>query len=60
MGENGKKELHTAQKIKLCIKDFICKFEQICRELGIFSHLLKKSLMGKFSFHLTPQKQLDY
>ena len=41
---------HTAQKNKFSIKDFFSKCDQICSFLRIWSHLLKKSLMGKFIF----------
>ena len=40
----------TAQKIKFSIKKFFSKCEQIRSLLGIWSHLLKKSLMGNFIF----------
>ena len=40
----------TAQKLKFSIKDFFSKCEQIHRNLGIWSHLLKKSLMENFNF----------
>ena len=40
----------TAQKMKFFIKDFFSKCDQICRNLRIWSHLLKKSLIGNFSF----------
>ena len=42
--------LYTAQKIKLSIKDFFSKCDQIRRFLRIWSHLLKKSLMENFIF----------
>ena len=32
------------------IKDFFSKFDQICRKLRIWSHLLKKSLMETLIF----------
>ena len=41
---------HTAQKMKLSIKDFFSKCDQIRRKLRIWSHLLKKSLMESFFF----------
>ena len=41
----------TAQKVKFSIKDFFSKCDQICRKLRIWSHLLKKSLMGNFLFY---------
>ena len=49
---NLKLHLHTytAQKMKLSIKDFFSKCDQICRKLWIWSHLLKKSLMESFIF----------
>ena len=40
----------TAQKIKFSIKDFFSKCDQIRRELRIWSHLLKKSLMENLIF----------
>ena len=40
----------TAQKIKFSIKYFFSKCEQIRRKLRIWSHLLKKSLIGNFIF----------
>ena len=42
--------IYTAQKTKLSIKEFFSKCDQICRKLGIRSHLLNKSLMGNFIF----------
>ena len=40
----------TAQKLKIFIKDFFSKFDQIRRKLRIWSHLLKKSLMENIIF----------
>ena len=40
----------TAQKMKFSVKDFFSKCDQICRKLGISSHLLKKYLMENFIF----------
>ena len=40
----------TAQKMKFFIKDFFSKCDQICRNLRIRSHLLKKPLMENFIF----------
>ena len=40
----------TEQKRKFSIKGFFFKFDQIRRNLRIWSHLLKKSLMEKFIF----------
>ena len=40
----------TAQKMKLFIKNFFSKCDQIRRELPIWSHLVKKSLMENFIF----------
>ena len=40
----------TAQKMKFSIKDFFSKCEQIRSFLWIWSHLMKKSLMGNFIF----------
>ena len=41
---------YTAQDMKFSIKDFFSKYGQIRRELQIWSHLLKKSLMENFIF----------
>ena len=41
---------YTAQKMKFCIKDFFSKCDQIRSFLRIWSHLLKKSLTGNFTF----------
>ena len=38
----------TAQKMKLSIKDFFSKSDQIRQKLRIWSHLLNKSLMENF------------
>ena len=38
----------TGQKVKLSIKDFFKKCDQIRKKMRIWSHLLKKSLMGNF------------
>ena len=38
----------TAQKMEFSIKDFFSKWDQICRKLRIWSHLLKKTLMENF------------
>ena len=40
----------TAQEMKFSIKDFFSKSDQIRRKLQIWSHLLKKSLIGNFIF----------
>ena len=50
--EDGKLDFltDTAQRIKLSVKDFFSKCEQIRRKLRIWSHLLKKSLMANFIF----------
>ena len=40
----------TTQKIRLCIKDFFSKYDQIRNFLRIWSHLLKKSLMENLIF----------
>ena len=40
----------TAQKMKLSIKNFFSKCEQIRSKLPIWSHLLKKSLLENFIF----------
>ena len=40
----------TTQKMKLSSKDFFSKRDQIRMKLRIWSHLLRKSLMGNFIF----------
>ena len=40
----------TAQKMKFSIKDFFRKCDQIRSFLGMWSHILKKSLMENFIF----------
>ena len=40
----------TAQKMKFSIKDFFSKCDQIRRNLRIWSHLQKKSLIEYFVF----------
>ena len=42
--------LRTAQKMKLSFKGFFIKCDQIRRNLRIWSHPLKKSLMENFNF----------
>ena len=42
--------MHTGQKMKFSIKDFFNKCDQIRRKLRIWSHLLKKFLIGNFIF----------
>ena len=41
---------NTVQKVKLSVKDFFRKCDQIRSFLRIWSHLLKKSLMENFIF----------
>ena len=43
-------KINPAQKVKFSIKDFFSKYDQICRNLQIWSHLLKKSSMENFIF----------
>ena len=43
-------DFFTAQEMKFSNKDFFSKCDQICSFLGIWSHLLKKSLMENFIF----------
>ena len=38
------------KKMKFSIQDFFSKYDQIRRKLRIWSHLLKKSLIGNFIF----------
>ena len=40
----------TAQKLKFSIKDLFSKYDQIWSFLGVWTHLLKKSLMESFIF----------
>ena len=40
----------TVQKMKVLIKDFFSKYDQISRKLRIWSHLPNKSLMKDFIF----------
>ena len=40
----------TTQKMNFPIKDFFSKCNQIRNKLGIWSHLLKKTLMKNFIF----------
>ena len=42
--------VYNAQKMKLSIKDFLNKCDQIRSFLWIWSHLLKKSIMENFIF----------
>ena len=52
----------TAQK-KFSIKDFFIKCDQIRSFRRVWSHLLKKSSMGKFTFYavyLFNDKQLSF
>ena len=42
--------IYTAQKMKFSIKDFSIECDQICRELGIRSHLLKEPFIENFIF----------
>ena len=48
--------LLTAEKMKFSIMDFISKCDQFRRKLRIWSHLLKKSLMGNFIFCVVTKK----
>ena len=38
-------------KMKFSVKNFFSKLDQICSFLGIWLHLLKKSLMKRFIFY---------
>ena len=40
--------LHAPQKMKISIKDFLSKYDQIRSSLRTWSHLLKKCLMEIF------------
>ena len=48
--EQNAYDCSTAQKIKLSVKNFFWKCDQIRSFLRIWSHLLKKSLMKNFIF----------
>ena len=43
-------KLSLHKRWSLTVKDFFSKYDQICRKLRIWSHLLKKSLMENFIF----------
>ena len=45
----------AAQKVKFSVKAFFSKSEENRRKLQICSHILKKSLMGNFSFCVVKQ-----
>ena len=47
--KNFAKNHFTAQKPQLSVKDFFSKCDQIC-SFTVWSHLLKKYLMGNFIF----------
>ena len=47
---NHPMRIYTTQKMKFSINDFFSKCDQIRMKLRIWSHLLKKSLMGNFIF----------
>ena len=47
---HSESQFYTAQKMKISIKDFFSKCDQIRRKLQIWSHLLKKSIMENFNF----------
>ena len=48
--EKNYRQINTAHKMKFSIQDFFSKCDQIRSFLGIWSHLLKKSLMESFIF----------
>ena len=48
----------TTQKMKFSIEDFFSKCDQIRRKLRIWSHLLKKWLIGNFIFCTVNKFQL--
>ena len=50
----------TAKKIKFFIKDFFSKYEQICRNLRIWSYLLKKSFHRKLNFFVQCLEWMEY
>ena len=51
--------LATAQKMKLSIKDFFSKCDQIGKKLRIWSHLQKKSLIENFIFCAVTPSNVD-
>ena len=48
--DKSKENTLAALKMKFSMKDFFSKCNQIRKKLRIWSHLLKKSLMGNFIF----------
>ena len=50
---------YTAEKMKLSIKDFFSKCDQISISLQICSHLLKKFSMGNFIFLYSVNSQFS-
>ena len=50
---------HTAEKMKFSIKDFFSKCDQVLRNLRIWSHLLKKSLMENLIFCTVSSTKLN-
>ena len=53
-------DTHTAQKMKFSIKDFFSKCDQTCRNLCIWSNLLKKSLTENFIFCAVPKVWFEH
>ena len=51
--------MSTAQKMTFSIKDFFSKCDQIRGFLGIWSYLLKKSLMENFIFCAVEIAQIE-
>ena len=51
---------YTVQNVKLCVKDFFSKCDQIRKKLQIWSHLLKKSLMETSFFCVVQDKNDGY
>ena len=47
----------NAQKMKFFIKNFFSKYDQVCRKLRIWSHLLKEFLIENFIFCAVPLKK---
>ena len=56
----GVSKTSAAQKMMFSIKDFFSKCDQICRKQRIWSHLLKKSLIGNFIFGVVSASILRY
>ena len=50
VGSTWQSATYNVQKVKIFVKDFFSKCDQIRRKLRIFSHSLERSLMENFTF----------